>query len=94
VGARLGVETVTLVTAQLPVHTHTAQGSDVSGTGSPTGALWGAGNAEAYSRARPSAPLSAQAVAMTGSSQPHENLSPYVVINFIISLFGIFPSQN
>jgi microcystin-dependent protein len=93
-GQKLGVDTVTLVTAQLPVHTHAAQGTKASSTGSPTGALWGGGIRDAYSPATPSAPLSAQAVALTGSSQSHENLSPYLVIAFIISLFGIFPSQN
>jgi microcystin-dependent protein len=93
-GQKLGVGTVTLVTAQLPAHTHGAQGSSASTTSSPAGAFWGTGTGNAYSPATPSARLSPAAVAMTGSSQPHDNMSPYLVVNFIISLFGIFPSQN
>ncbi len=93
-GQKLGVDTVTLVTAQLPVHTHEAQGFSASTTRSPTGAFWGAGSGDAYSPATPSARLSPAAVAMTGTSQPHNNISPYLVVNFIVSLFGIFPSQN
>jgi microcystin-dependent protein len=93
-GQKLGLDTVSLVTAQLPVHTHTAQASTASDTGSPAGALWGGSTEDAYSRATPSAPLSPQAVGLTGAGQPHNNLSPYLVVNFIISLFGIFPSQD
>ncbi len=93
-GEKLGVDTVTLVTAQLPVHTHAAQGSSASTTRSPTGAFWGAGTGDAYSEATPAARLSAAAIAMTGTSQPHNNISPYLVVNFIISLFGIYPSQS
>jgi microcystin-dependent protein len=93
-GQNVGVDSVTLVTAELPVHTHTAQGSHISTTGTPAGTLWAGGSGDAYSPAAPSARLSAQAVSSTGSSQAHQNLSPYLVVNFIIALFGIFPSQN
>ena len=93
-GEKLGVDTVTLVTGQLPVHTHAAQGASDATTNSPSGAFWGTGTRDAYSSATPSARLSPAAVAMTGTSQPHNNLSPYLVVNFIISLFGIFPNQN
>jgi microcystin-dependent protein len=93
-GERLGVESVTLVTAQLPVHTHTAQGSSSATTRSPSGAFWGTGSANAYSSAEPSARLAPKAVATTGASQPHNNIPPYLVINFIISFFGTYPSQS
>ncbi|HEX7166940.1 MAG TPA: hypothetical protein VF230_08155, partial [Acidimicrobiales bacterium] len=42
----------------------------------------------------PNVPMSAQSVAPTGGSQPHENMQPFLCINFIISLFGIFPQNN
>jgi microcystin-dependent protein len=93
-GQMFGVDTVTLVTPELPAHTHNARGSSASTTNSPTGAFWGTGTGNAYSPATPSARLSPDAVAMTGPGQPHNNMSPYLVVNFIISLFGIYPSQS
>ena len=93
-GEKLGAGTVTLVTGQLPAHTHAAQGAGDATTTSPSGAFWGNGAGDAYSSATPSARLSHAALAMTGAGQAHNNLSPYLVVNFIISLFGIFPSQS
>jgi microcystin-dependent protein len=93
-GQKLGADTVTLVTRQLPAHTHGAQGSSAATTNSPAGAFWGSGAGDAYSPATPSARLSPEAVATTGSNQPHNNMSPFLVLNFIISLFGVYPSQN
>lgn len=49
---------------------------------------------DAFINAQPSTALNAQAVTPVGSSQPHENMQPYLCVDFIISLFGIFPSQT
>ena len=65
-GEKLGVDTVTLVTAQLPVHSHAAQGVNASTTKSPTGQFWGGGIGDAYTPSKPLARLSAEAVALTG----------------------------
>ena len=90
-----GVESVTLTTQQIPAHNHAPLGS--SSTASSTDA---AGNVGArvtaaavfpYGTDNPAQPLSAQAVAGTGGSQPHDNMQPYLCLNFIISLFGEFP---
>lgn len=94
-----GVETVTLTTQQIPSHTHQVLASLNNGnSNTPTGATWAtAGGINLYvplSEDPDIAPLSATAVAQTGSNQPHSNMQPYLAVNFILSLFGIFPSQT
>ncbi|MCW2495940.1 tail fiber protein [Jatrophihabitans sp.] len=93
-----GVETVTLTQGQLAPHTHAAQANSHPGTSTlPGGNYWAAaaGAVRPYSPAAPSAPLAAAAVLnTTGGGAPHENMPPFLVINFVISLFGIFPSQS
>lgn len=93
-----GAEEITLTVQQLPAHSHPLQGS--SANASSTDA---AGNVFAritvpavfpYGTDNPLLQLSPQAVAPAGGSQPHTNFGPYLCVNFIISLFGIFPSPN
>ena len=50
--------------------------------------------ASMYSSATPTAPMAPQSIGSVGGSQPHTNFQPYLCVNFIISLFGIFPSQT
>lgn len=94
-----GAENVTLSASQMPAHTHQAQ-ADASGGGqtSPANATWaaaGRGRPAAYAANQaPGAALSGQALAPAGGSQPHNNRSPYLGVNFIIALQGIFPSRN
>jgi microcystin-dependent protein len=88
-----GVEQVTLTTNQIPNHTHAMLASGNSATGpSPAGQVYAA--ADIYTAAWVPQVMSNQAITPTGGSQPHENLQPYLVVNYIISLFGIFPSQT
>ena len=87
-----GAETVALSEAQTPAHTHTLKGSSaVAGVGAPGGAT----TANSYGNGAPSTPLAPGAVGSAGSAQaqPHNNMAPYATVNFIISLYGIFPSQ-
>jgi microcystin-dependent protein len=91
-----GAETVTLNVQQLPTHTHHLVASP-SGASSnvPTNNLTGTTSGiQIYRSATPASPMSALAVGQTGNSQPHDNFQPYLCINFILSLFGIFPSQT
>ena len=93
-----GVEGVTLTATQMPAHTHAVQASNAVATlATPQGNLTGQAAAKLY-RAAPAGTtlvsLNVQSVASTGGNQPHENFQPYLCIDFIISLFGIFPSQN
>lgn len=90
-----GVEEVTLPTAQIPAHTHALAASTSSGTTTNPGAnVVASPPSSLYIQDAPSATMSPQAIGPAGGSQPHTNLSPYLCINFIISLFGIFPTQT
>ena len=91
-----GVETVTLTTQQIPSHTHPMLASaDPATTLNPgNNVLAATVTATPYFNIAPATPLNAQAVTPVGGSQPHENCQPFLCVNFIISLFGIFPSQT
>jgi microcystin-dependent protein len=92
-----GVETVTLSTNQLPFHSHTPLANTANANlVSPQGAFWGhaAGGGMPFSTQSPNVTMSPQALQPNGGSQPHENLPPFLVINFIIALVGYFPSQT
>ena len=96
-GESSGAENVTLTINQLPAHTHALQGStDIAAQSPPTGnVLAQPSTIDLYRPATvPSAALSPNAIAPAGGSQPHDNMEPFLCITFIISLFGIFPSQN
>ena len=99
IGQTGGVESVTLTTQQIPVHTHITVGSmSVGSAATPTPGEWlataTAANITPYGTDAPLTTLNAASISLTGGSQPHENVQPYLCVNFIISLFGIFPSPN
>jgi microcystin-dependent protein len=95
IGQISGTETVTLITQQIPAHGHTlAANSGNGGKSSPSGALWGGSPLDQYSTEAPSKAMSLNGITNGGGSQPHDNIPPYLVVNFIISLYGIFPSQG
>ena len=92
-----GVEQVTLTTQQIPNHTHTFVASGDNGSAlSPNNAVPGAGTAVTIYRPQvnPATAMDTGSVGAQGGSQPHDNMMPFICINYIISLFGIFPSQN
>jgi microcystin-dependent protein len=91
-----GVEQVTLTVSQLPSHGHTVLGTTSPATDpAPAGhVLAESPFTQLYQSSAPSVGMAADAVQSIGGSQPHLNMQPYLALNFIISLFGIFPSQN
>jgi microcystin-dependent protein len=91
-----GVEQVTLTVSQIPVHSHAfLASSDPANANAPTGALMAkTGGATIYNAGTNPVSMAPQAVSPVGGSQPHTNFQPYLCINFIISLFGIFPSPT
>ena len=91
-----GTESVTLTSQQVPQHTHAALArSTSSDSPNPAGAVWGATAESQYGTADTiNAQMNASAIGSVGGSQPHENRPPFMVVNFIIALFGVFPSQN
>jgi microcystin-dependent protein len=95
-GDKGGVETVTLTTNQIPIHNHPfLVSTDGGGAISPQDSVIGSGTNVKLFRPQPAvAPLDSSAIGPSGGNQPHENLQPYLVLNYIISMFGIFPSQT
>ena len=96
VGQRGGVEQVTLTVNQIPVHTHGAQAQAGPGNqSSPAGGIWAASALNQYAPYPGSgAPkMNAATVQTAGGGLPHNNFMPYLTVSFIISLFGIYPSQ-
>lgn len=92
-GEMSGSETVTLVTTQLPAHNHPVHcHAGDAGSVSPTG-NYPAGGTGAYNGTA-DAIMAQGMIAATGNSQPHNNMQPYLVLNWIIALQGIFPSRN
>jgi microcystin-dependent protein len=91
-----GVEEVTLTVSQIPAHSHPMLASnDDANSVTPASNLTAAGlNAFTYYGSPPNQPMSPSATTPVGGSQPHTNFQPYLCVNFIISLFGIFPSQT
>jgi microcystin-dependent protein len=98
IGQLAGTENVTLIPTQLPAHNHVLNATTtaaVAGTG-VAGSLTGtvATGTQIYGSTPGGAPLAASALTSSGGNQPHNNMAPFLSVNFIISLFGIFPSQG
>lgn len=101
IGQRAGVENVTLLSTNLPSHTHAMNASTTAGDGrTPSTRVFATSTntgtaVNLYANASgPTVALNAQTIAPSGGSQPHPNLQPYSTINFCIALSGIFPSRN
>jgi microcystin-dependent protein len=95
-GQLAGNETVTLTINQIPVHSHIPAANSVGNSDSPAGNVWAAtsGNFKPYGPGPDNAVINAASIAFSGGSQPHDNMIPFQVINYIISLYGVFPTQN
>jgi len=96
IGEAGGSESVTLSIQQLPLHTHSlAAGVDGARAAAPNSAFIGSGEADIYNHdTANSVTLAPGTLGSSGGSQPHENQQPFLCINFIIALEGIFPSRN
>jgi microcystin-dependent protein len=95
IGQTAGLEQVTILSGQYPSHSHTlAASSGGGGSNSPAGNL-PASLTNAYKNGNPGAAMNSGMLgAYGGGSQPHDNRQPYLAINWIISLYGIYPSQS
>ncbi len=82
-----------LTLAELPSHKHTPKAASVANTASPAGAVWANNGATVYSTAASDTAMSTTAIKSQGAGVPHENEAPYLVLNFIIALVGVFPSR-
>lgn len=91
-----GAEEITLTVNQIPAHAHTLLGSSGTATNqSPAGAVPATAQGPSYFNLLDNPTnLSPASIGPTGGSQPHTNFQPYLCVDFIISLFGIFPSPT
>ena len=101
IGQASGVENVTLLSTNLPSHTHSMNASTTPGDNrNPSTRVFATSTntSNALNMYGPSTgalvPLNPQTLAPAGGNQPHPNLQPYTTINFCILLTGIFPSRN
>jgi microcystin-dependent protein len=99
IGAGGGSPSVTLTVQQMPMHGHLLQGSTATASGTnPQDAVFAhlpdAGVQSAYGSTAPFGAIDSSSVSPIGGSQPHSNMQPCLAVNFIISLYGVFPTQN
>jgi microcystin-dependent protein len=93
-GERTGEEAHMIIMSEMPAHNHLVLASSAApDQGSPSGNEW-ASQASGYSTGTANTTLSPSAISNVGGSQPHTNMQPYLVVNFVIALSGIFPSRN
>lgn len=95
IGQASGVENVTLLSTNLPSHTHQINATTTNGTTrNPNNAIYANTSVALHAVPNGLVPLNPATLAPAGGNQPHPNLQPYSVINFCIALSGIFPSRN
>jgi microcystin-dependent protein len=95
IGEMAGTEQETLTVQQIPSHTHPwmASGGNAN-TKQPVGGVPAIAQGDLYTDTFTASAMAPQSILPTGGSQPHENTQPFLCISFIISLFGVFPSQT
>jgi microcystin-dependent protein len=97
-----GAQNVTLLTSEIPAHTHGVLGNGGSGdVNTPANNTWSKShtgktpvNLYSASAANNNVPMNPQAVSLAGGNLPHNNMPPFLVLNFIIALQGIFPPRG
>ncbi|HEY8189012.1 MAG TPA: tail fiber protein [Pyrinomonadaceae bacterium] len=97
-GQQGGTDFITLLTSEMPIHTHSVQGNFNAGdvfTPAPNVALTNSDPGSAYITGNPSpAQMSFQAISVAGGSLPHNNMMPFLTVLFIIAMQGVFPPRQ
>lgn len=95
IGEVAGVENHTLNGNEMPMHNHlVSANNEGSTTGRPGGAVPSVSGSNIYAGSGDGTTMNPQMIGLAGGSQPHNNMQPFLVINFIIALEGIYPSRN
>lgn len=99
IAVQVGESTQTLTINEIPSHTHVPNGSSASGSSQadPTNNIWGSETATTPLKpyaATPDVQMSPLALSLTGDSQAHNNMQPYLTLSFIIALEGVFPPKS
>ena len=98
IGQAAGTENVTLTLPQMPQHTHLVNGSSANATSANPGSTLVLGSASAnmkiYAAPGTATALGAGSIGSSGGGLPHENRQPFLAINYIIALFGVYPPQS
>ena len=90
-----GESAVSLSVPQIPTHNHLAKGTNTPATNSsPANGVWARSSGTNLYADNPKEPLNANALLSAGNSQPHNNMQPYLGINFIIAFEGEFPTRS
>jgi microcystin-dependent protein len=89
-----GEQQHTLSISEMPQHTHVQNAANAASVSLPTGHLPGSATSAPFYDGAPGTTMNPACVTNAGGSQPHENMSPYLVLNFCIAVQGIFPSRN
>lgn len=92
-----GEQAVTLLQSEMPSHTHGVQAAAASDSGSPTNNTWGSGQkgfGNVYAGPPPNVQMNPLGTSVAGGSQPHNNMMPFLCLNFCIALQGIFPPRS
>jgi microcystin-dependent protein len=94
-GQKSGEETHTLAANEMPQHTHTLQGTNASGTATaPQGNVLAEASLNVYSAFSSAVAMGSGSVSNVGGGQAHDNMQPFLALNFCIALQGLFPSRN
>ena len=97
IGEQAGEEAVALIATQAPLHVHAAVAGSADGDSpAPGGRLLARNPAGAlhYAYTSPGTPLAAEAIGSAGGSQPHQNMQPFLAINYCIATEGVYPSPS
>ena len=96
-----GVETVTLLNSEIPLHAHTVAGS-INANGdslTPASSIWaqapgGRCSLQLYNSSAPTGGMNPNPLGLTGGGQPHNNMQPYLTLSFCIALQGVYPPRT